>query len=142
MSSIEKHDDLESGKSFYYDEAERIFRMIERVGGEVPVLLLIDELLSGTNSLERESASVAILHFLARRNALTVTATHDITIAKRLGGVYPSFYFTDHADDKGLSFDYKIRPGIVQSRNAIKLLSIIGYPEDVIQEAMKEAGET
>lgn len=139
MSSIERHDDLGSGKSFYYDEAERIFRMIERVGDGPPVLLLIDELLSGTNSLERESASVAILHFLARRNALTVAATHDITIASRLQKMYPTFYFTDHADEKGLSFDYKMRPGIVQTRNAIKLLSIIGYPDDVIQEALKGA---
>lgn len=142
MSSIEKHDDLGAGKSFYYDEAERIFRMIEQVGGSASVLLLIDELLSGTNSLERESASVAILHFLARRNALTVAATHDITIASRLEKLYPTFYFTDRADEKGLSFDYKMRPGIVQSRNAIKLLSIIGYPDDVIQEAMRGAEQS
>lgn len=139
MSSIEKRDDLESGKSFYYDEAERIFRMIEQVGSSASVLLLIDELLSGTNSLERESASVAILHYLARKSALTVAATHDVTIASRLAELYPTFYFTDRADEKGLSFDYKIRPGIVESRNAIKLLSLIGYPQDVIDEALKDS---
>ena len=140
MSSIEKADNLGTGKSFYYDEAERIFRMIEQVGSEVPVLLLIDELLSGTNSIEREGASVAILRYLAQRHALTFAATHDVGIAQRVFELYTPFYFTDHADTGGLSFDYRMRPGIVRSRNAIRLLSLIGYPEDLVNEALREAG--
>ena len=139
MSSIEKSDSLESGKSFYYAEAERIFRMMERLGGEVPVLLLIDELLSGTNSLERESASVAILEYLAGRKALTVAATHDVTIAERTSDRYRLYYFTDRADATGLTFDYRIRPGIVASRNAIRLLELIGYPRDIIERALEGA---
>jgi hypothetical protein len=137
MSSIEKHDDLAEGKSFYYDEAERIYRMIEEVGEETPVLLLIDELLSGTNSLERESASVAILHYLADRKALTIAATHDVTIARGVSDRFELYYFTDAADESGLTFDYKIHEGVVQTRNAIKLLRLIGYPEDVIETALE-----
>ncbi|MFW5688286.1 MAG: MutS-related protein [Spirochaetota bacterium] len=137
MSSIEKRDDLAEGKSFYYDEAERIYTMIEEVGAETPALLLIDELLSGTNSLERESASIAILHYLADRNALTVAATHDVTIARGVADRYALHYFTDSADESGLSFDYKIHDGVVQTRNAIKLLRLIGYPEDVIESALE-----
>ncbi|HUX51070.1 MAG TPA: hypothetical protein VMW73_09755 [Spirochaetia bacterium] len=140
MSSIEKSDHLDSGKSFYYDEAERIFRMIERVGGEVPVLLLIDELLSGTNSIEREGASVAILRYLAQRHALTIAATHDVGIANRVVELYAPYYFTDHAGKRGLNFDYRMRPGIVRSRNAIRLLSLIGYPQDLVNEALSESG--
>lgn len=141
MSSIEKRDVLQEGKSFYYAEAERIFRMIENLQDETPVLLLIDELLSGTNSLERESASVAILDYLSQRNALTVAATHDVTIARRLDGRFAVHYFTDRATDNGLSFDYRIRPGIVATRNAIRLLSLIGYPQEVIDAALRGAGE-
>ncbi len=141
MSSIEKGDDPGSGRSFYYNEAERIFRMIERVGGEVPVLLLIDELLSGTNSIEREGASVAILRYLSQRHALTLAATHDVGIARRVQELYEPFYFTDHAGKKGLTFDYTIRPGIVQSRNAIRLLALIGYPQDLVNEALAESGD-
>lgn len=141
MTSIEKHDVLEEGKSFYYAEAERIFRMIESLDDETPVLLLIDELLSGTNSLERESASVAILDYLSQHNALTLAATHDVTIARRLDDRYAVHYFTDRATDTGLSFDYLIRPGIVQTRNAIKLLSLIGYPQEVIDSALRGADE-
>ncbi len=137
MSSIEKHDDLAEGKSFYYDEAERIYRMIEEAQAQTPVLLLIDELLSGTNSLERESASVAILHYLADRPALTIAATHDVAIANGVADRYALHYFTDSADEKGLSFDYQIHPGVVQTRNAIKLLRLIGYPEDVIESALE-----
>ena len=137
MSSIEKHDDLAEGKSFYYDEAERIYRMIEEVGSGTPVLLLIDELLSGTNSLERESASIAILHYLADRPALTIAATHDVAIARGVADTYALHYFTDSADENGLSFDYKIHEGVVETRNAIKLLRLIGYPEDVITSALE-----
>ncbi len=140
MSSIEKHDDLAEGKSFYYDEAERIYRMIEEVGEGTPVLLLIDELLSGTNSLERESASIAILHYLADSPALTVAATHDVAIARGVADRYELYYFTDSADKTGLSFDYTIHEGVVQTRNAIKLLRLIGYPEDVIAAALERTG--
>jgi phage terminase large subunit-like protein len=138
MSSIEKQDDLSEGRSFYFDEAERIFRMIERTGEQEPVLLLIDELLSGTNSLERESASIAILHYLSSRNALTVAATHDVAIAEGVRDRYALYHFTDQADESGLFFDYTLHEGVVQTRNAIKLLRIIGYPEDVIEEAMRK----
>jgi hypothetical protein len=141
MSSIEKGDDTAAGKSFYYEEAERIFRMIEHVGSDIPVLLLIDELLSGTNSLERASASVAILRYLARRNAVTVAATHDVAIPARLGPLYGQHYFTDQAAEDGLHFDYRLRPGIVGTRNALRLLAMIGYPDDLVEEAMREAAQ-
>ncbi|TVQ21379.1 MAG: hypothetical protein EA382_13745 [Spirochaetaceae bacterium] len=137
MSSIEKHDDLSSGKSFYFDEAERIYRMIEEVGTDTPMLLLIDELLSGTNSLERESASIAILHYLAERNAVTLAATHDVAIAHGVSDRYALHYFTDQADASGLTFDYRIHEGVVETRNAIELLRLIGYPEDVITTALE-----
>lgn len=138
MSSIEKGDDLANGKSFYYDEAERIYLMIEQTKEGEPLLLLIDELLSGTNSLERESASIAILHYLARHNALTVAATHDVAIARGVGDQYALHYFTDNADENGLTFDFKIHEGVVETRNAIKLLRLIGYPENVIRSALGE----
>lgn len=137
MSSIEKSDDLEEGKSFYYDEAERIYLMIQETKGAEPLLLLIDELLSGTNSLERESASVAILRYLAGHQALTIAATHDVAIANGVGDQYALHYFTDSADENGLTFDYKIHEGVVETRNAIKLLRLIGYPEDVIDSALE-----
>lgn len=103
-------------------------------------MLLIDELLAGTNSLERESASVAIFDYLSRRSTLTVAATHDVTIARTLQDLYSVHYFTDRATASGLSFDYVIRPGIVRTRNAIRLLSLIGYPQEVIDSALRGAG--
>lgn len=139
MSSIEKGDTLEGGKSFYYMEAERIYRMINAVTGRYPLLCLIDELLAGTNSLERINASIAILHYLQSRDALSVVATHDIAIAKTLEGTYPTYHFTDRTDEKGLTFDYKIKSGIVTTRNAIRLLEMIGYPPDIISEALRLA---
>ena len=137
LSSIDKGDDLAEGKSFYYDEAERIYRMMERLDADEPALLLIDELLSGTNSLERESASIAILHYLSQHNAVTIAATHDVAIARGVADQYALHYFTDDANEDGLTFDYLLHEGVVQTRNAIKLLRLIGYPDDVIEAALK-----
>jgi len=137
LSSIDIRDNFAEGKSFYYDEAERIYLMIEKLDAQVPALLLIDELLSGTNSLERESASVAILHYLSERNALTIAATHYVTIAHGVEDRYALYYFTDSADENGLTFDYHIQEGVVKTRNAIKLLRLSGYPEYVIRTGLE-----
>ncbi|HHX77605.1 MAG TPA: hypothetical protein GX697_04585 [Firmicutes bacterium] len=135
VSSINKADDLSQGKSFYYAEAERLLKIIRSTNLDKPVLCLIDELLSGTNYLERLSASTAILHYLRRQGALVIVATHDLDIAGRLKGAYQLYHFTDKADEKGMDFDYLLKEGIATTRNAIKLLKHIGYPDEIIAEA-------
>jgi hypothetical protein len=69
---------------------------------------------------------------LARRNALTVSATDDVAIAAPLYGLH---YFTDPASEDGLRFDYTLRPGVVQSQNAFRLLSTIVSPDELMEEA-------
>jgi DNA mismatch repair ATPase MutS len=144
MSSINKRDDVASGASFYYNEARRIFDILTANTGGVPLLCLIDELLSGTNSLERVSASIAILKYLTFHKALVVAATHDVKIASLLKNEFRPCHFTDQVGEKGLEFNYKIREGVVETTNAIRLLERIGYPESIIREALelKKEGES
>ncbi|MBN1410241.1 MAG: hypothetical protein JW969_05300 [Spirochaetales bacterium] len=137
MSSIDKRDDVTAGVSFYYHEAKRIFDMLTANTGDVPLLCLIDELLSGTNSLERVSASIAILKYLKMHNALVIAATHDVKIASLLTEDYLPCFFTDTVEDKGLTFNYKLNPGIVETTNAIRLLEHIGYPDSIIRQALE-----
>ena len=143
VTSISREDNLAAGKSFYYQEAERLLKLIraaEQVG-ETPAFCIIDELLSGTNYTERLAASEAILNYLARKNALVIVATHDLDLAERLQGLYRCCHFTDQVGRDGLSFDYKLKEGISSTRNAIKLLAYLNYPEEIVEQANQKAGE-
>jgi len=135
MTSISRTDDVITGKSFYYVEAERILRAIRSLDFDTPTLCIIDELLSGTNSAERLQASDAILHYLLKQNTLVICATHDLELIDRLDGLCDLYHFTGTADDTGLSFDHRLKPGIATARNAIDLLEYLGYPDDIIKRA-------
>ena len=135
MTSISRSDDVIAGKSFYYVEAERILRTIQSLDSNIPTLCIIDELLSGTNSAERLLASDAILRYLIKQNTLVICATHDLELIDRLDEMCDLYHFTGKADNTGLSFDHRLKPGTTTTRNAIDLLEYLGYPDDIIKRA-------
>ena len=134
-TSINKADDISQQKSLYYAEAERLLKIIRPQPLSIPRLLLIDELLSGTNYTERLAASAAILDYLKGQDALVVVATHDLDLAESLGSAYLCYHFSDKVDKNNLGFDYTLKKGIATTRNAIKLLEYMGYPQEVIHGA-------
>ena len=138
LTSISRTDDLAAGKSYYYVEAERILKAIQSLNTGIPTLCIIDELLSGTNSVERLQASEAIIQYLARQNTLTIIATHDLELAERLNGRCDFYHFTGSVDENGLKFDYLLKPGIATTPNAIALLKYLGYPKEITEEAERE----
>lgn len=131
ITSISRTDDLIAGKSFYYVEAERILKTIQSFNKEIPTLCLIDELLSGTNSVERLQASEAIIRYLTEQNSLAIIATHDLELADKLKDICDFYHFTDNVDETGLKFDYLLKPGIAKTRNAIAMLKYLGYPKEI-----------
>lgn len=131
ISSISLNDDIESGKSYFMKEAEAIKRMLDKGSKHENTLMLIDEIFKGTNPIERLSASVEILNRLALNHKVMVT-THDIGILQDL--VNYEFYHFEHDISKSkMSFDYKIKKGVTEVRNAVKLMEYIKYPEEVIK---------
>lgn len=134
-SSINKLDDISQQKSLYYAEAERLLNIIKPAYSDLPALCLIDELLSGTNYTERVAASEAILDYLSKKNTLVVAATHDLDLADKLKNSYQCYHFTDKVDKNNLAFDYTLKPGVATTRNAIKLLDHLGYPQEIISQA-------
>jgi hypothetical protein len=132
ISAINDVDDVLRGKSKYLGEAERLLQFIRLREEGNKHLFLIDEILSGTNSVERTIAATEILRYLAARGALTVAATHDLSIATELDGVYDNYHFDDEVTESGLVFDYRIKPGVVTKRNALKLLAFLGYPKEIV----------
>ncbi len=138
ITSINKSDDLTGGKSFYFNESDRLLKIINTAGGQGLCLCIIDELLAGTNSFERLKASEAILRYLTKKNTITLAATHDITLATDMEEMYECYHFIDTVDDSGMNFDYKMKHGISITTNAIRMLDYMGYPKEIINEALKD----
>ncbi|MBN1971687.1 MAG: hypothetical protein JXR48_13765 [Candidatus Delongbacteria bacterium] len=129
-SSINQVDDVKRGKSFYYTEAERLLTLISNSNQSFRTLIIIDEMLKGTNSKERQVASLNILKYLKNQNSLVITATHDLTLAQMLDKQFDNFHFTDDVNSSGLNFDYKLKEGISDTTNALKMLKILGFPDE------------
>lgn len=124
-------DSLLDGKSKFFAEVARLKSMIDLAGQGRPLLFLVDEMLSGTNSQDRRTASEAVIHALLERGALGLTTTHDLALTRMAeeGGVAArNVHFADSADSGGLDFDYRLRPGVVQRSNALAIVEMLGIP--------------
>ena len=133
FSSIKTEDGLEAGKSFYFSELERLKLFLEITESGRESLLLIDEIYRGTNTLERIAGAAAVLQELATRSLVLVT-THDVELAAYLGNQFDLWFF-EETGNTSRPFDYKLRAGVCKTRNAIKLMDNIGYPERITKRA-------
>lgn len=139
ISSISPKDDISQGKSYYLGEAEAMLRIIKAVTGESQCLCIIDEIFRGTNPLERISSSAEILKYLVTHRALVVVATHDLELTELSKESFELYYFSEDVDDQeGISFDYLLKQGVSPTRNAIKLLKYLGYPEEIIEKSKQQ----
>jgi hypothetical protein len=137
ITSMAVRDDLMTGESYYIKEIKYLNRIIESLGSERFVICAIDEILRGTNTGERIAASASILNYLSDKNCIAIVASHDIELTQILNGVYDNYHFQEQIMDKDIMFDYKIQEGASTSKNAIKLLEYVGYPDEIIENARK-----
>lgn len=138
-SSMSLQDDLESGDSYYMVEVKSIRRILEKVResekDKKHVLCFVDEVLRGTNTVERIAASTQILKALAGKNAVCFAATHDLELTKLLDGIYDNYHFEEEIADEDIFFPYRLQNGPAVSRNAIALLKVLGYEENLVKDA-------
>ncbi len=106
-----------------------------------PILCFVDEVLRGTNTVERIAASTQILKSLSRKNCLCFAATHDIELTHLLEGPYVNYHFSEEIAEDDIFFSYKIMEGRATTRNAIKLLGIMGYEPGILREAEDMAAD-
>src|SRR5690606_14198096 len=141
---------LEAGVSFYMAELRRLKAIVDRADARRPdeplMLYLLDEILQGTNTAERQVAARRIIRHLIDSGATGAVSTHDLTLADapELRPAADMVYFTEHftRTDAGptMDFDYHLRPGLAISTNALKLMEIIGLPiEDPTGDTMPSA---
>jgi hypothetical protein len=155
-ATLRIQDSLQAGRSRFFAEITRISEVVSltRSGGAgragkageeepylppylphqanqpyVPVLFLLDELLSGTNSHDRLAGATGILRGLIDRGAIGLATTHDLaltTMVAQLGDRARNMHFEDRFENGTLIFDYQLKPGVVQSSNAIALMRAVG----------------
>lgn len=139
MSSLSISDDVLSGTSYYLEECNAVLRILNSLDEEVPAFCIIDEIFKGTNPIERIATSKQILKYIMNRNALSIVATHDLELAETCNDKYLKYYFCEDVDEnEGLIFDFKLKEGICNTGNAIKLLSYLGYPNEIINDSIKD----
>ncbi|MCF6270281.1 MAG: hypothetical protein L3J41_11255 [Melioribacteraceae bacterium] len=139
-SSIKREDNLENSKSYFFTEIEGIEKFIKLAQKKENYLFLIDEIFRGTNTIERLAASTAVLDFLNLSNRVFVT-THDIELQYLLKNKFDTYHFSEQVSGSKFFFDYKIISGVNTKGNAIKLLEIMKYPEEITLRANKIADD-
>ncbi len=129
LSSMRIADNLEESTSTFYAELKKLKTVIEKINAKEKVFVLLDEILRGTNSLDRHTGSEALIQQLIKQNAAAIIATHDLALAD-LKNIYPLHIITKHFDvqvnGEELYFDYKLKEGVCTSMNASILMKNIG----------------
>jgi MutS domain V len=141
LSSIRVRDSLEEGVSYFMAELQRLKQVVTeaeatRADGARTAFFLLDEILHGTNTSERQVAARRIIRHLLAVGATGAVSTHDLTLADApdLADAATQVHFTEAftrgPDGPTMRFDYTLRPGIATSTNALRLMEIVGLPVD------------
>ena len=129
-SSMRTIDSLQDSESSFYAELKRLKNIIDAVENKnEKVFFLLDEILKGTNSNDRTSGSIALIHQLLRHKGVGIIATHDLALcdlAKKSSGNIENWCFEVAIKDDNMIFDYTIKEGICQSMNATLLMQKMG----------------
>ena len=128
-ASIRLQDSLREGNSRFYAEILRLRQVTELAQNELPILFLLDEILSGTNSHDRRIGAEAVVRNLVESGAIGLVTTHDLALTRLADLLTPraiNVHFQDHLEDGVIAFDYRIHPGVVTKSNALELMRAVG----------------
>ncbi len=135
-TSIRISDDVSESQSYYLAEVDSINELLKNSENENgQFLFIIDEIFKGTNTIERVGSAKAILEFLNQKNHLVMVSTHDLELTQFLQNGFVLYHFQEQIENEELFFDYKLKQGILQQRNAIRILELAKFPPEVIREA-------
>lgn len=139
FSSMALQDDLLAGESYYIVETRSLKRILDAAKENNAILCVVDEVLRGTNTVERIAASSEVLQAMASTGLLCLAATHDIELCDLLNGSYGLYHFEEQVGENEMLFDYVIREGKATTRNAINLLQLIGFDQQIVDNAHEKA---
>ena len=131
VTSMRISDSIAGGVSHFYAELLKLKRVLAATQEAEPVLFLLDEILHGTNSRERQIGAQYILAELLRAGALGAVSTHDsglCTLGGELGQRLTLVHFRESVAQNQMTFDYRLYPGPVTEGNALRLMQRVGIP--------------
>ena len=134
-------DDIRTGESYFIVEIRSLKRILEAASDDsgIPVLCCVDEVLRGTNTIERISASAQILLQLSSLPIQVFAATHDIELTGLLKEMYENYHFSETIKCDDVTFSYQLQEGPADTRNAIRLLRTLGYDDAIADQAEERA---
>ncbi len=128
-ASIRVNDSLQDHRSRFFAEISRIRQIVDLTHAGRPVLFLLDELLSGTNSHDRRIGAAGIVRALLGARSIGLITTHDLALAgieQDVSAGITNVHFEDQMNGAEMRFDYKLKPGVVQHSNALALMRAVG----------------
>jgi len=128
-ASIRVNDSLHEGSSRFYAEITRLKQIVTLMDGPLPLLFLLDELLQGTNSKDRRTGAEGIVRAFMQRGAIGLVSTHDLALTDFElpdAGALRNVHFEDAIVDGRMTFDFRLRDGVVTRSNGIELMRSIG----------------
>ena len=134
-TSMSLKDNLLLKESYYMAEIKAIKRILDAADEEIMVVCMVDEVLRGTNTMERIAASTQILKYMTDKNILCMAATHDVELTRTLEKSYDNYHFEESMKGQDVEFSYQLKSGRAQSCNAINLLENLEYDKSLIQNA-------
>jgi len=151
-TSMRIQDSLEDGVSFFMAELQRLKLIVDQASSHAQradrtLLYLLDEILQGTNSVERHLAVARVLSHLVTQGAIGAVSTHDLALVQSpdLVDCCRAVHFREtlHGAGSGrqMTFDYLLRPGVATTTNALKLLEMVGLGDQAEGQDRSGTGE-
>ncbi len=128
-ASIRTLDSIQEGTSRFYAEIIRLGQIVKLAEQGPGLVFLLDEILGGTNSHDRRIGAGCVARSLVERGALGLITTHDLALARIAEEIQPpgaNCHFEDQIVNGKMSFDYLLRPGVVEKSNALELMRLVG----------------
>lgn len=136
FTSMAVRDSIKNGESYFMAEIRSLKRIADAADKDgFPVLAIVDEVLRGTNTIERIAASSVLLKDLARPFSLMLAATHDIELTDLLAGCYRNLHFGGSLETGDVRFDYRLKEGPTTERNAVALIRSSGFKAGLADQA-------
>src|SRR5690606_17581719 len=128
-SGMRTADSLKENQSYFYAELDRLKSIMDELRRGTPLFILLDEILKGTNSNDKQAGSIELVKQLVNYPCLVVIATHDLVLGE-LANSFPdriaNYSFEATIENDHLSFDYKLKRGVAQTMNATFLMKKMG----------------
>jgi DNA mismatch repair ATPase MutS len=128
-SGMRTADSLQDHQSYFYAELYRLKSIMDDLLSGKPLLILLDEILKGTNSTDKQAGSIALVKQLVKHSCLALIATHDLALGdleKEFPELIKNYCFEPTIENDQLSFDYKLKDGIATKMNATFLMKKMG----------------